>query len=266
MRESNTATGEDCACSRPLTPARRPSPTPTHPTFLASRCAASVKQQQRQLGHQQQQQQPSATELRMALALLAAAPAAMPAAALADEAAEAAGEATASAGFLGLTPLGLALVFSPIVFYVVFNIFRSQARRCGADGGACGGRCLGFTCPLAAARGSRVQVGSSNPCTPILLPLHELRSTLRPNLATPCSSLLPWCELWGRTGRPFAGCTLHCIHCLIKHALCPHTLVAWMHAWSQVIAANIFSILVFKVRLLPPLLLPWGCHPCCRGT
>eukprot|EP00887_Chlorella_sp_A99_P007444 scaffold2.g7444.t1 len=84
------------------------------------RCSATTQQQQRQ---QAAEQQPTATELRTALALLAGGTGAVagPAAALADEAAPAA-EAASSGGLFGLTPLGWAVVFSPLVFYGIFNV------------------------------------------------------------------------------------------------------------------------------------------------
>lgn len=98
------------------------------------RCSATTQQQQRQ---QAAEQQPTATELRTALALLAGGTGAVagPAAALADEAAPAA-EAASSGGLFGLTPLGWAVVFSPLVFYGIFNVYRNQVNPAAKFGDA----------------------------------------------------------------------------------------------------------------------------------
>ncbi|KAL4434457.1 hypothetical protein ABPG75_000898 [Micractinium tetrahymenae] len=88
----------------------------------AIRCAAAPQRQQQQ----QAAPEPSAaTALALSSLLLGSAPA------WADEAAAPAGDAAATAGeaaqiVTGVTPAGWALILSPIIFYALFSVYRSQ--------------------------------------------------------------------------------------------------------------------------------------------
>ncbi|PRW61417.1 NADH-quinone oxidoreductase subunit L [Chlorella sorokiniana] len=89
----------------------------------AIRCFAQQRaQQQRPVAAEQQAAAEPAASATLALScLLLAAPA------LAEEAAtEAAVEAAEAGQSAGVTALGWALIVSPLVFYAVFNVYRSQ--------------------------------------------------------------------------------------------------------------------------------------------
>ncbi|KAI7844875.1 hypothetical protein COHA_001528 [Chlorella ohadii] len=86
---------------------------------------AAVRCLAQQRAQQQQQQRPAAEPA--ASAALALSSLLMAAPALAEEAAtEAAAEAAEAAQGAGVTALGWALIVSPILFYALFNVYRSQ--------------------------------------------------------------------------------------------------------------------------------------------
>ena len=163
----------------PPPPARLAGRSPPVLARLAlSRCLATKPNQQRA-------DEPSVLELKHALALLSTSALAAPAAALAEEG-EATAEAVASSVpdlLFGLTPLGVALVLSPAIFYGVFNIYRKQVRLP-----------VGLPPHMEGGRHGMEGVGS------VHCGMHACPCSVRTLSAEPtsCSTDQPWSKVWRR--------------------------------------------------------------------